>query len=50
MIKRLVGLPGDMVQIRNGQTLINGKAIAEPCVKEKSTYNYRPVTVYLSFL
>ncbi len=39
LIKRVVGLRGDMVQIRNGQTLINGKAIAEPYVKEKSNYN-----------
>lgn len=36
LIKRVVGIPGDMVQIRNGQMLIDGKAIAEPCVKEKS--------------
>jgi signal peptidase I len=45
LIKRVFGLPGDMVQICNGQTLINGKAIAEPCVKEKSIYNYGSVTI-----
>lgn len=45
LIKRVVGLPGDVVQIRNGQTLINGKVIAEPYVKEEATYNYGPVTV-----
>lgn len=45
LIKRVVGLPGDVVQIHDGQTLINGKVIAEPYVKEKPTYNYGPVTV-----
>ncbi len=30
LIKRVVGLPGDMVPICNGQTLINGKVITEP--------------------
>ena len=34
-----------MVQIRNGQTLLNGNAIAEPYAKEKSTYNYGLVTI-----
>ena len=45
LIKRVVGLPGDVVQIHDGQTLINGKVIAEPYVKEEATYNYGPVTV-----
>ncbi|MBD1864697.1 MULTISPECIES: S26 family signal peptidase [Trichocoleus] len=44
MIKRVVDLPGDVVQIRDGETLIKGKIIAEPCIKE-ATYNYGPVTV-----
>ena len=45
LIKCVVGLPEDVVQIHDGQTLINGKVIAEPCVKEEPAYNYRPVTV-----
>ena len=45
LIKRVIGLPGDTVQIHDGQTLINGKVISEPYLKEKSTYNYGPVTV-----
>ncbi|WP_255525066.1 S26 family signal peptidase [Trichocoleus sp. FACHB-591] len=32
LIKRVVGLLGYVVQIRDGQTLINGKVIAEPYV------------------
>lgn len=45
LIKRVVDLPGDVVQIHDGQTFINGKVIAEPYVKEKPAYNYGPVTV-----
>lgn len=29
-VKRLIGLPGDTVEIRDGQVLINGVAISEP--------------------
>ena len=32
LIKRVVGLPGDVVQIHDGQILINGKVIVEPYV------------------
>lgn len=45
LIKRVIGLPEYVVQIRDGQTLINGKVIAESHVKEKPTYNDGPVTV-----
>ncbi|HNY42500.1 MAG TPA: signal peptidase I [Bryobacteraceae bacterium] len=31
-IKRVIGLPGDLVEIRDGQVLVNGKAIKEPYV------------------
>jgi signal peptidase I len=29
-VKRLIGLPGDTVEIRDGQVLINGEALKEP--------------------
>lgn len=45
LIKRVVGLPGDVVQICDGQTLINGKVINEPYVKEQPIYNYGPVII-----
>ena len=45
LIKRVVGIPGDVIQIRNGQTLINGKVVSEPYLKEQPIYNYGPVTV-----
>jgi signal peptidase I len=45
LIKRVVDLPGGTVQIHHGQTLINGRVVAEPHVKEEETYNYGPATV-----
>jgi signal peptidase I len=29
-IKRVIGLPGDTVAVRDGQVIVNGKALAEP--------------------
>jgi len=34
-IKRVIGLPGESVAMKNGQTLINGKPLDEPYIKEK---------------
>ncbi len=31
-IKRVIGLPGEVVEVREGQVLINGQAIEEPYV------------------
>lgn len=44
-IKRIVGLPGDKVEIRNRTTYVNDKPIYEPYVQEKSIKDYGPVTV-----
>lgn len=33
-IKRVIGIPGDTVEIRRGEVLVNGKEIAEPYVPE----------------
>jgi signal peptidase I len=43
--KRIIGLPGDMIAIKNGQVFVNGSAIAEPYIQALPTYNYGPVTV-----
>lgn len=34
LIKRLIGLPGDTVELRDGQVYINGVALNEPYLKE----------------
>jgi len=46
-IKRLIGIPGDRVQIRQGIVYVNGKAIAEPYRKGAPNRldNYGPVTI-----
>ena len=38
-IKRLIGMPGDHVDIRNGVVYINGKEINEPYVKDLGHFN-----------
>jgi signal peptidase I len=32
LVKRVIGLPGDTVEARNGQVIVNGKALTEPYV------------------
>lgn len=44
LIKRLIGLPGEKVEVRNGVVYINDKALSEPYVQNKASYNY-PATV-----
>jgi len=38
LLKRVIGLPGDVVSINEGQLSINGASINEPYVSEKATY------------
>jgi len=44
-IKRLMGLPGDIVEVKNGQLYINGEPQTEPYIAAKPDYQYGPVTV-----
>jgi signal peptidase I len=37
-IKRVVGLPGDELEIRNGQVFVNGQLLDEPYVKAPPAY------------
>ncbi|MHB1420549.1 MAG: signal peptidase I [Bacillota bacterium] len=45
LIKRIIGLPGDVVQVKNGQVIVNGQALIEPYELEKPAADYGPVTV-----
>jgi signal peptidase I len=44
-IKRVIGLPGDTVLIKNGEVIVNGEVLEELYIKERPNYEYGPVTV-----
>ena len=41
-IKRLIGLPGDTVEVKGGAVYINGIALEEPYIQEAPTYTFPP--------
>jgi signal peptidase I len=41
-IKRVVGLPGETVEIREGLVFIDGAPLEEPYIKERATYSEPP--------
>jgi signal peptidase I len=44
-IKRVIGLPGDTVEVRNGRVYVNNEPLTEPYIAEKPDYQYGPQTV-----
>lgn len=44
-VKRVIGLPGEKVEIREGKVFINEKELTEPYELEKSNYTYGPIVV-----
>ncbi len=45
LIKRVIGLPGDRVEIKDGVVWVNGQVLNEPYTKEAANYTMQPVTV-----
>ena len=45
LIKRVIGLPGDRVEIRSGQVIINGAPLDEPYITRPTYGDYGPVDV-----
>lgn len=45
LIKRLIGLPGDTVEIRDGQLYVNDKVVQEPYLAEPIENDFAKVTV-----
>lgn len=44
-VKRVIGLPGETVEIKSGAVYIDGKPIAEPYLKEEMRGEYGPYVV-----
>ncbi|MDJ0679455.1 MAG: signal peptidase I [Xenococcaceae cyanobacterium MO_167.B52] len=44
-IKRVIGLPGETIEVREGKVYVNGEAIKEKYIEEAPDYNYGPETV-----
>ncbi len=44
-IKRIIGLPGETVEVRNGQVYINGELLLEPWEPNPGSYSNGPVTL-----
>ena len=44
-IKRVIGLPGESVEIKNHCVYINNKPLKEPYIAEPMNYDYGPVVV-----
>jgi len=45
LIKRVIGLPGETVEVRDGRVLVNGVALREPYVSGPTAGNMAPVRV-----
>ncbi len=41
-IKRIIGLPGDTIEVKNGAVYVNGSKLNEPYIKEPPAYNLQP--------
>jgi signal peptidase I len=44
-VKRVIGIPGDRVEVSNGKVYVNGRAIAEKYVSEAPKYNWSSTEV-----
>ena len=44
-IKRIIGVPGDTVEVRDGHVYLNGAALDEPYIRQGATYSRRPEVV-----
>ncbi len=44
-IKRIVGLPGDVVEVRDGEVIRNGEVLSEPYIKAPPDYQWGPEEV-----
>ena len=50
LIKRVVGLPGEVIEIRSGDVLINDSKIEEPFLQEKGDVMFRSINMKQKFI
>lgn len=44
-IKRVIGIPGDVVEVNSGNVYVNGRQLEEEYINEAPDYDYGPVTI-----
>jgi len=44
-IKRVIGVPGDVVEVREGVVYVNGEPLSEPYIAEPPNYQFPPTEV-----
>jgi len=44
-LKRILGLPGETIEFRNGELLVNGEPLAEPYVKGTNSWDMPRMTI-----
>lgn len=44
-LKRIIGLPGETVEMKDGDVYVDGKVLSEPYLAEAVDYEFGPVTV-----
>ncbi|NJN74244.1 MAG: signal peptidase I [Limnothrix sp. RL_2_0] len=44
-IKRVIGIPGDVVEVNSGRVYVNGNQLEEDYINEAPDYDYGPVTI-----
>jgi len=42
LVKRVIGLPGEKIEVAKGKVLVNGKALSEPYLKQPPRYKTPP--------
>lgn len=50
LIKRVIGLPGEFIEIRNGDVIINNKLLTESFLREKGDVIFRSVNMRLEHI
>jgi signal peptidase I len=44
-VKRVIGLPGETMEVRDGVVYVDGNALVEPYVREKPRYEMEPTVI-----